>query len=653
MVTWSIVLLLGAIATIRWLIEPVRRLEAVSYAIAAGDVEARAPATGPAELASLSSNINRMADALIKRSEELNAYLSKNLEARTTELEHANAALAEREERFRSLVQNAADLITVIEADTTVLYQSPSIQSLLGYTPDEIVGRKLSELVHPDDIAQILLFLRDAMSEPEHPASSEARLRHRDGSWRHVEIVGADRRHDPSVAGFVLNTRDVSERKQLEEQLRHQAFHDPLTNVANRARFGDRLEHSLARAKRQAKPVAVIFMDLDNFKSVNDSLGHHTGDSLLVAVAERLREVVRPGDTVARLGGDEFAILLDDATLEEAERVAQRILQRLRTPYHLAERDMVIGASLGIAIGEADVTDADTLLRNADVAMYVAKDHGKGRYEVYEHKMHSTMIERLELLGDLHHALEHGEFVVHYQPTVVLRTGDIVGMEALVRWRHPKRGLLLPEQFIQLAEETGLIIPLGRWVLEEACRRMQDWHTRYPSDPPWTIAVNVSPRQLQQATFVEDVAEVLRTSGLTATSLILEITETSMMADVASTMPRLTQLHELGVRIAIDDFGTGYSSLSYLRQFPVDIIKIDKSFVTTAEDRGTQRELARTIVELGRSLGVDIVAEGIEDSDALADLQSLDCDLGQGYYFARPVEPEEIEALLRNKRQAA
>ncbi len=561
----------------------------------------------------------------------------------------AEEAIRQSEERFRSLVQNASDLITVVETDTTIMYQSPSIRRVLGYDASELAGRKLTDLLHQDDVGRMLGFLSEAMAKPEETVSVEARLRHRDGTWRDVEIAGTDQRRDAAIGGFVLNTRDVSERKILEKQLRHQAFHDPLTRLANRARFTDRLEHALQRAPRDKHAIAVLFMDLDNFKSVNDGLGHSAGDAVLVEIANRLQGCLRPGDTAARFGGDEFAVLLEGiSAAEDATTVADRIFEAFRAPFEYDGKALLLRASAGIAIGDSANQDADELLRNADVAMYVAKGRGKGRYELYQQTMHVSMIERLELLGDLQRAMDRQEFIVHYQPAVALDTGHIVGVEALVRWEHPTRGLLPPAQFIPLTEESGVILPLGRWVLTEACQRMREWQERFPSDPPLTISVNVSVRQIQEGTFVDEVAEVLRETGLPPDSLILEITESVMMHDVTLTVNVLRALKELGVRLAIDDFGTGYSSLSYLRQFPFDILKIDKSFVDAGEGVN-DKELTRAIIELGRTLQMEIVAEGIEAVEQLARLRALACDLGQGYYFARPLEQDQMTEMLAAK----
>jgi len=572
------------------------------------------------------------------------------------ELCESQKRLRQSEQRFRSLVQNASDMITVIETDTTVRYQSPSVQRMLGRASDDITGTRLSDLLHPEDVATVVAYLHEMMSNSERTWAVDARLRHADGSWRHVEIVGSDQRHDAAVEGFVLNVRDVTERKMLEWQLRQQAFHDPLTKLANRARFVDRLEHAMLRATRNGTPLAVLFMDLDNFKSVNDSLGHSAGDRMLIEVSRRIAGCLRPGDTAARFGGDEFAILLEDmADLDDAPAVAERIFEELRPPVSLEGKEMFVRASIGIAAerpSSGQPGDADQLLRRADVAMYVAKRRGKGRYEVYEPRMHVSIVERLELLGDLQRAVDLHEFTLHYQPVVLLKTGDVIGVEALVRWQHPRRGLVQPDEFIPLAEESGMILPLGRWVLQEACAQARRWQVAYPTQPALTMSVNVSVKQLQHEPFVAEVAEALRASGLDASTLVLEVTEGVMMQDVPEILTRLRQIKDMGVRLAIDDFGTGYSSLRYLSQFPFDLLKIDKSFIDASTAQVNEHELTRAIVELGRTLHMEIVAEGIEQVDQLSRLLALDCELGQGFYFARPMEPALIEELLRSRARS-
>lgn len=425
----------------------------------------------------------------------------------------------------------------------------------------------------------------------------------------------------------------------------HQAFHDSLTGLPNRAAFLDRLDHALAIAERSGTEVGVLFLDLDRFKTVNDSLGHAAGDELLVAVAERLHTCLRDGDTPARFGGDEFAVLLEGVGgTDEAELVAGRVLDQMRRPFTIQGRQLMVSASVGISTA---TTRAADVLRDADLAMYRAKTGGRDRHAIFEPEMHEALVERLELESDLRRALDRDEFVVHYQPIVHLATGDILGAEALVRWQHPTRGLLAPGAFIPLAEETQLIVPIGRRVLRAACEQAVHWLARHGE---LTMAVNLSGMQLAQPDLVSDVAAALRDSGLPARHLTLEITETVLMGDDEPTMKRLRELKELGVRLAVDDFGTGYSSLQYLRDFPLDILKVAKSFVDGIGDADQGVALARAIVELGESCHLDVVGEGIELTEQREGLLELGCHLGQGFLFARPADPETIDALLAERR---
>ena len=550
----------------------------------------------------------------------------------------------QRSARFRSLVHNASDLITVIDGDGRIRYQSPSIRRFLGREPAAVAGTDYLELVGTADRPHVKAILDDLARSAEDTAMLEYRVVHVDGSTRYVESIVSDLLADPTVRGLVLNTRDVSDRKTLEEELARQAFHDSLTGLSNRAVFRDRVEHGLARAARFGDALTVLLLDLDGFKTINDSLGHDAGDELLVAVASRLVVCSRSADTVARLGGDEFAILLEDEQDEgRAALVAERLLRELSAPFEVRGRQVFVRASVGIAVSDPlDVTD--TLIRNADTAMYAAKAAGKGRFEFFRPDMHERAVARFEVQADLERAIGQEEFVLHYQPIIDLGSDRVMGMEALARWQHPTRGLLPPAEFIAEAEETGLIVPLGGWVLREACRQIAVWRASYPD--LW-VSVNLSTRQLVEPDLVDQVADVLRATDLDPSGLMLELTEGSLMEDVTQTLTKLHALKQLGVRLAIDDFGTGSSSLGYLRQFPIDLLKIDKSFVDEiAEGASDGPALVNAIIDLANTLQMDTVAEGIEMTEQLAELQSAGCRSGQGFLFAKPLSPESMAAFL-------
>jgi diguanylate cyclase (GGDEF)-like protein/PAS domain S-box-containing protein len=567
---------------------------------------------------------------------------------------HARSREQGVEARFRSLLQHSSEVIAVHDSTGTVSYLTPSVHHVMGFEPSELVGRGWFEVIHPDDVAALRECFAEVLRQDEALSALELRLRNKDESWRWVDASVVNLMADPNVGGIVANYRDLSERKGLEEQLAHSAFHDPLTNLANRVLFRDRITNALAHRDRNPQPLAVMFLDLDDFKVVNDSLGHAAGDRLLVAVGRRLQENLRPSDTAARLGGDEFAVLIDDVVNpDDALLVAQRVIEVMRAPFWLDGRQFLLHASMGIAISSSGEEEADQLLRNADVAMYRAKSRGTGHYEVYERDMHAAIVERLELKEELERALEDEEFSVFYQPIVVLSQRRIVGVEALVRWHHPERGVVMPAAFISLAEETGLIVPIGRWVLQEACRQTRSWQLRYPGDPPLSVAVNLSPRQFEQPELTEEVANALRESGLAPGDLTLEITENLLMENTETTMLRLKELKKLGVRLAIDDFGTGYSSLGYLQRFPVDRLKLDKSFVDGVVHSGDDAALARAVVQLGDTLGLQTVAEGIELGDQVDELINIGCELGQGYYFSKPLSAQEIESILGRTVTAA
>jgi diguanylate cyclase (GGDEF)-like protein/PAS domain S-box-containing protein len=567
------------------------------------------------------------------------------LTAEVEERKAAERAVRASEERFRSLVQNSSDVISIVDADGGVRYHSESVRRVLGYDPAELVDGDPLSLVHPDDRERVARFVAEAALRPGVTAAETWRMRHRDGTWLHSETVAANLLEDPNVRGLVLNTRDVSDRKELEAQLVHQAFHDGLTGLANRTLFAERVEHALARSSQGE--LAVLFIDLDDFKHVNDSLGHAAGDQLLIAAARRLQGCLRPTDTAARLGGDEFAVLLERVTdAESAAAVAGRVLDTLHQPFGLNGRTIPIKASLGVATGRPGADEVEELLRNADVAMYAAKAGGKDRFELFHPGMHEDMLQRLELEAELRHVADRDQLVLHYQPIVELVSGRITRVEALVRWDHPTKGLLPPPAFIPLAEEQGLIGPIGNWVLLQACLQARRWQDQFPDAPPLSVHVNLSGRQLEEQRLVGEVVQALELSRLAPRLLTLEITESVLVTDIEAMSARLRELKGLGVLLAIDDFGTGYSSLSYLRRFPIDMLKIDKAFVDGIGRGREDTALAHAIVKLSHTLQLHSVAEGIEHAEQAAHLAALGCQDGQGFLFARPLAVGAMTELL-------
>src|SRR5215218_4962150 len=566
-----------------------------------------------------------------------------------TERKEVENALKESEERFRSLVQYTSDIITILEADGTIRYVSPAVERITGYKPEEQVGTNAFGSVHPDDRDRALDTFAEVLKRPGLHPPLEFRVPHKDGSWRYLEHVVNNLLDDPAVRGVVVNSWDVTERKALVEQLSYQAFHDLLTGLPNRALFMDRLEHALTRAKRRGSMVAVLFTDLDNFKVINDSLGHKAGDQLLIAIAERLKACLRPEDTAARLGGDEFTILVEDiAGVGEVVQIAERIAEILRPPFALEDQEVFATVSTGIALNSSAQEQPADLLRHADLAMYRAKHRGKARYEVFETSMDAKAVERLMLETGLRRALLRQQFRVYYQPIVALDNNKVAGVEALVRWEHPQRGLLLPEEFLPVAEETGLIVRIGQWVLREAGKQARVWQERYPDTPPLTISVNLSTREFFHP---ELVAEVLGESEIDPASLQLEITEGAMRTNGTSKADRTLQnLKRMGVQLAIDDFGLGYSSLSYLKRFPVDFLKIDRSFIAglgrELNGASKDKEITKAMIELTHALGLRVIAEGVETSEQLAQLRNMKCDLAQGNYFSEPLPSEELAVIL-------
>jgi len=731
-----------------------------------------------------------------------------------TDQQAMEVTLSESEARFRALVQNTTDIITVLDAAGRVTYSSPAATRILGYPFGFWKGASAFDLVHPDDRRRVVAAFAKQVTLGGEPEPIEFRMHHADGSWRHLEAIAHNLIDDPAIQGMVITSRDVSERKRSEalvegqslilemiargaplsetlaalcrivedhtdgghaavmvadgktrtlhyvaaptlpagfladtngepigpaqgssgtaahlgqpvivpdiatdplwvgaretalhhgfrscwampiarprdlavlgtftvffveqsspnggdwalidlavhlakiaverqesqDALAHQALHDPVTTLPNRTLFLDRLSHALSRTGRATTTVAVLFLDLDRFKLINDSLGHDTGDKLLVAVADRIRGCLRAGDTAARLRGDEFTVLCEDVEgQDDAVGVADRLADAMTRPFDLDGDEVFLSASVGIALPTSSDDTAETLLRNADSAMYRAKERGRARHELFDDGMRAGAVARLQVEKDLHRALERDELRVVYQPEVELATGQVVAVEALLRWEHPERGVVGPAEFIEVSEETGLIVPIGEWVIEEACRQGAEWQRLYPDRPPLSVWVNLSARQLASPDLVPTVERALSRAGVGPGSLCLEITESVVMSDAPSSITLLRALKDLGVSLGIDDFGTGYSSLGYLKRFPVDVLKVDRGFVDGLGVDSEDSAIVAAVVSMAHALGMTAVAEGVETAGQVAELRALGCDLAQGYYFARPQPPSAITDLL-------
>ncbi|MGB8197430.1 MAG: EAL domain-containing protein [Acidimicrobiales bacterium] len=564
------------------------------------------------------------------------------------------AAGVRNERRFRAMVQYSSDLITLLGTDLRITYQSEAVLKMLGRPFEEFVGRTLDDVVHPDDVPATQIHLAKVLTGGLGSTSSfEVRMAHHDGQWRILSVVITNLFDEPDVGAIVMNGRDVTERHALEQELEHQAFHDTLTGLANRALFFDRLSHAMDRSAREASEVAVLFVDLDDFKTVNDSFGHPAGDQLLVEVAKRIREALRPSDTVARFGGDEFAVLVEAGAMPEAaQEVAARIIDAMGPTFRVLSSDVTMRPSIGIAIADQPGVSPDDLLRDADLAMYVAKRKGKGRYEMYQPKMHEDALRRLETEVGIRDGLETDQFEVFYQPIVDTRSGELIAAEALVRWNHPTRGLLTPSEFISVAEDTGLIVPLGKQVLRTAIYQTQQWKRDAVVDRDFYVSVNLSAHQLQDAALVESVAVALVESGLSPDGLVLEVTESALVENLEATVERLLALRSLGVRLAIDDFGTGYSSLSYLADLPINFVKIDKTFIDRMTPDAEGSAVVRGVVDLSHAMGFTCVAEGVEEEVQRSVLVELECDLIQGYLFGRPRSRVDVTDDFEKLRHA-
>ena len=553
-------------------------------------------------------------------------------------------ALRDSQERYALAARGANDGLWDWNLRTGNIYYSSRWKALIGYADDEIGAAPDEWLsrVHPDDIEILQAKISAHVGGASEHFESEHRLRHKDGQYRWLLCRGSALKDQNDVVYRIAGSlSDITDRKQIEERLRHDAFHDALTGLSNRALLIDRLSHALTRVNRRGDYIfAVLFLDLDRFKMINDSLGHTLGDQLLVTVARRLRECVRPDDTVARLGGDEFVVLLDGVQdVEEASTIADRIQKSLMSPISLGDHEVVTSASIGIAASSRKYEHPEQILRDADLAMYRAKTLGKSRQEIFDGDMQHHMLLRFELESDLRGALDRGELSVYYQPIISISDGSVVAFEALVRWSHPERGMVPPSIFVPIAEETGLVLPIGDWILETACRQMKEWLPNLPADRLVSMHVNLSGRQFRHPDLVENVRATLERVGLEPSRLGLEITESVVMDNAASAAERLEQLRSVGVQLQIDDFGTGYSSLSYLHRFPIDTLKIDRSFIRDMLSDRKNIEIVRSITALAHELGMRVIAEGVETADQLAQLRELGCERAQGHFFCEAVPP--------------
>jgi diguanylate cyclase (GGDEF)-like protein/PAS domain S-box-containing protein len=566
----------------------------------------------------------------------------KNIESSTTK--------AETEKRFHQAFDHAPIGMALASPEGCWLQVNHSLCEIVGYSESELLEQNYEALVHPDDLSDFTSEINQMLEGKSLTRQIELRLVHELGRevWTLLGVSLLSGAQD-ETAHLIFQIQDITDRKRAEKQLLHEAYHDALTGLPNRAWFVEQLGISLNNAKQgDSKLFGILFLDLDRFKVINDSIGHMYGDQLLVGIADRLRKCLRPCDKVARLGGDEFTILLNDIQeVAEVIEVANRIQKEVAQPFRLSGYETFTTVSIGIALYNAGYDKPEDLLRDADTAMYQAKSAGKAQYVMFDKGMHARAMNLLHLETDLRRAIDRQEFAIQYQPIVSLKTGKLSGFEALVRWHHPERGLIPPDKFISVAEETGLIVPIGQWVLAEACAQMKIWEKLYSSNLPLLMSVNLSSKQFTHLELIEQIIQILQTTGISPSQLKLEITESVVMENVEVASQMLQQLRSLGIELSIDDFGTGYSSLSYLHRLPIDTLKIDRSFVSRIQENNENKEIVRTIILLAQNLGMGVIAEGVETKEQVERLRELNCEHGQGYFFSKPIDSESAGKLIR------
>lgn len=552
--------------------------------------------------------------------------------------------LQEGEARFRALVQNSFDIITIHDESGLTAYESPAASRVLGYPPGTLIGKTPFETVHPKDVARVREAFAALVRGEISAVPIVLRFRHADGSWIHLEALGNNLLENPGIRGIVLTSRDITDRKRAEERVQYLANYDVLTSLPNRFLMHDRLTQVVAQAHRNRLSAALLHIDIDRFKVVNETLGHYVGDALLKQAADRIRKVIREGDTVARVGGDEFTVVFPNVTsLQALSKIAQEMLAELAQPFPGDGQDLFLSASIGISLFPDDACSVDELIRNADAAMHSAKNLGRNNYQFFTSDLNQEVQERMQIESGLRNAIGRNELSLLYQPKIDLATRQVIGAEALLRWTHPKLGVISPARFVPVAEEAGLVGQIGEWVLREACRQIRVWQD---AGHHLQVAVNVSARQFQQYDLAELVREVMRDTGVRAEHLELELTESAVMHNAEASIVTLEQLAAQGVQIAVDDFGTGYSSLSYLKRLPLDVLKIDQSFVRDISSDPNDAAIVRAIITLARSLGIKVIAEGVENEAQLAFLNAYGCQYAQGYLFGQPLSPRQFEELV-------